>query len=467
MLDAWAGGDFTNYISIVYNESGTIKTSCDDINSIFNNSIISKMNELNEIMQEIARFVNLEFIDDIVINNRPEWLYKLFGKKFDNLLINTIKKKIKDKVFGPGGNGWQGSTIAEVAKKMDDFLTEVNKATNVINAIRTKRSTFKNDIHNIVNVEGPIPSAQLGVMLKLIELSSVVEKANLYPLFKKAEGLKVELGIADQENLKIMENINSLKNVPFSKAKQVFDELTGKIKKPVRDEIKSGVKSILDATGITAPLKIIPGKLSIPPSWAGWAIMSGISFLATDYLKHTDLLTEGDGLFLSSLFGGGGQKCRECKGRKIKKTGWHWGGPGEKSDVVAGCVRSVPRIFIQTVNDVKIRDMAPGLVVEGGNTYFVKEELPDGSVKQGQFYKVYISDFIETIEGAVIDNLPQLNDCVYSLNYGDPHWLNLDDDGNFSILYPYLLEGRNTMTLLKPVWSHAGRPKILKEVVRA
>ena len=54
-----------------------------------------------------------------------------------------------------------------------------------------------------------------------------------------------------------MADVNTIKNMPYSKTREVYNELVDNIKRPICEEIRGQVEDILDDMGLTKILELL------------------------------------------------------------------------------------------------------------------------------------------------------------------------------------------------------------------
>ena len=435
VIDTWC---FDNGYSDGFNGDdsflNSIKTNVEkiyrDMGGFFSNNVLEKVSEVSKIVRQVSDLVNMDFISD-ALKNKPDWLAKVFGNKFDT----AIQDFVKDTVMGD-----MGDKVTEAIDQYDNIFNEWKGVLNNLQKLVVDLDSIKDNWTEQLDTLLSGTDISLGDVrnaLDYVKYFKLAFNGDLAGLLDKAAGDSILQGqsgeFADAIKLAFNE-FNNIKNQPMIQAKNLFDNAASALKKPLRDKLKSEISGLI-GDFIPPAVKKFKLTVTIPGGFVGLGIMGAAAYLATDYLENTDLVNEGgNGLFISKLMGK-----RSGQQGSIKMSGWHWGGVQDIGNVLSGSVQSGPRVYIESVNDLPISSFANR---EGGTLRYFDENEKEKNVR-----KIFLKEFISSVKYTLIDNFPQMNNLTYSLNYAYPVKLKADSDGNVEMLNPFLLEGLNTLIM--------------------
>lgn len=255
------------------------------------------------------------------------------------------------------------------------------------------------------------------------------------------------LGNLTPEAERIFIGTEDFRRIPFEMINAQVDSLLKQtIQAPIRKELKKYIASVLP--DLNKLLQAIPAlRVTCPGGITGAAIIGGLAYLGTDFLKNTDGISEVKPLATSILFGLKASQAEPGGQQKMVK-GWHWSGAQSQADIAAMIATAEPKILAIQLNGKPMYEHQVGpRDLPGKGLYFL-----DAENQMREMGKVGMTEFFKGMRGKILDNNPQFCTLRVAFNY-EPYWeAPLTQDGVFQLYSTKertinLLDGVNTVVM--------------------
>ncbi len=376
--------------------------------------------------------------------NTPDWIRQIFPN-FSSMagqMVQDAYSEIIQTAFYQLGNEYGVNNLynelqsymdqaGQIADQVDSTVDGIKNTSSCISVIFDNNEIrgFFSDLTNETELSN---SGHLDAFSYFIDSYLAFLQGDVSSILDEVSGMEKLYNNLNYSGSSLVSMLENIKQRPILFVQGLYDRGVSYLNAATKQIIQDKVSTLVDCI---LPVPNISVSVPIPPGFAGAAIMGTAALLATDYLKNTDLKSEGGELIMTKIFGlqggqsgGGGitgsfDKIVTNENLTLSKLG------GEAPPVLLLKINGNP------VSQYKFTEGKLG----------IQTLLNSRSGQVTSVENVMLNEFVNSIEGIVRANIPQLGKLMYSINYSDYKEVPLSAKGEFKLSGLHLLEGRNVI----------------------